>query len=217
MTRNSIDARFPALILAVPLLVSSLLLGGCFDPELGPNPFLCASSGKLCPDGYSCRNKVCVRDDVSDAGGPKPEQKINPDGLKPTKDGTVYLDGAAVKPPGNCLDKDVEPNNSGATATPITGQGFVPNWEICYPGDVDQYKIKLEAGQKLIVKVKFYNSKGDLDAALVDPGGFVVDSSRGEKDDETVHTTAVQAGGYVLGVYGFGTAVNSYDLDVTIN
>ncbi len=195
----------------------ALLASGCFDPELGPNPFICASSGKLCPDGYSCKNKICVRDDITDAGAPKVEQQPRPDGLKATKDGTVYLDGAIVKTGGNCLDKDVEPNNSAATATPITGSGFIPGWEICYAGDVDQYKIKLDAGQKLIVKVKFYNSKGDLDAALVDPGGFVVDSSRESKDDETVHTTAVQAGDYVLGVWGFDGAVNSYDLDVTIN
>lgn len=203
------------LLIVLPLLLVAPV--ACFNPDLGPNPFLCASSGKLCPDGYTCRNKICVLEGVVDAGAPKVEQTIRPDGLKASKDGTVYIDGAVVKPAGNCLDKDVEPNNSAATATPITGQGFIPNWEICYPGDVDQYKVKLDAGQKLVVKVKFFHSKGDLDAVLVDPGGFVIDSSRGEKDDETVNTTAVQAGDYTIGVWGFDNAVNSYDLDVTIN
>jgi hypothetical protein len=143
-------------------------------------------------------------------------QSVPRDGLWASKDGPVYLDGAIVKPATNCLDKDVEPNNSAATATPITGQGFIPGWEICYPGDIDQYKIKLDLGQRLVVKVKFFHSKGDLDAALVDPSGFVVNASRGEKDDEQVSTTADKAGIYVIGVYGYGAATNSYDLDITI-
>jgi hypothetical protein len=208
----------PAILTTLATL--GLLGQGCFDPELGPNPFRCASSGKLCPDGYDCKEirgaKVCVKQGTVDAGPPKREQSVPRDGLWASKDGPVYLDGAIVKPATSCLDKDVEPNNSAATATPITGQGFIPGWEICYAGDVDQYKIKLGLGQKIVVKVKFFHSKGDLDAALVDPGGFIVNASRGEKDDEQVSTTADKAGTYVIGVYGYGAATNSYDLDITI-
>jgi hypothetical protein len=199
-------------------------LGGCFNPDLGPNPFLCAKSGEpKCPEGYVCQTRlgagVCVKEGAADAGLPKVEQRILTDAeLEPSKVGPVYLDGAVAQPAGNCADKDVEPNNTGDTAYAITGQGSIPGWEICYPGDVDQYAFDLKMGQRFLVKVKFSNSKGDLDAALVDPQGQVIAESRGVTDEEILRYTSVEADGrYVLGVYGFGPVVNTYDLDLTIS
>ncbi len=210
---------------ALLTLLAALSLGGCFSPDLGPNPFLCASSGKPCPDGYSCQARnnlqVCVQDGVAtgDASVAKAEHRVLTDAeLLPSKEGPVYLDGAPVKSSTSCLDKDVEPNNTSATATPLPGQGYIPNWEICYAGDVDHYAIQLQQGQKLVVKVVFYNSKGDLDAALLDPDGYVIEASRGTKDNELITLNAAdKTGKYILGVYGFGAAVNTYDLDVSIS
>lgn len=199
-------------------------LAGCFNPDLGPNPFLCASTGdKKCPDGYTCQTRgsaqVCVQEAASDAGGVTVDKRILSDAeLMPSKEGPVYLDGALVRPSAGCLDESSEPNNSAAAATLIATPGTFTNWEICYPGDVDQYKIPLKIGDKLTVKIKFLNSSGDLDAALVDPAGNLVSASRGTGNEETVSLFhADKDGSFFLGVYGFGPATNKYDLDVTVS
>lgn len=204
-----------------PLLVATALLAGCYNPDLGPNPFLCASAGKKCPDGYTCQSRgnvqVCVRDDIPDAA--MPDRRVLTDAeLMPSKEGPLYLDGAIVKPSKGCKDDQSEPNNSADKATLIPSPGFIPNWEICYPGDVDQFAIPLKIGDRLVVKVQFTHSLGDLDVGLVDPAGRVIDESRGLTNEEIV--TVAQAdkmGNYIVGVFGFGTATNTYDLDITIS
>ena len=146
-------------------------------------------------------------------GKPAPDSSVRPG----SKDGAVYLDGAVVQPAGSCWDQMEEPNNSGDTATPITVSGHFVAWEICYPGDVDQFAFNVAAGGSLTVEVRFATSKGDLDAALVDPQGNVIQASRGTGDEEVLQLMQASPGGrYVVGVYGFGSAVNTYDLDVTL-
>lgn len=210
------------------LLLSTLCsvavsFAGCYDPELGEQPFRCAiSAGQECPEGYACvPNKLgeryCLKGPPADAA--VADRRILTDAeLMPSKEGSVYLDGAIVKPATGCADKDVEPNNSVGTATPLTYQGTIPGWEICYPGDVDQFSIALQQGQRLVVRVvSFDNAKGDLDAALVDPTGYVIDTSRTTANVEELRvTSAERAGKYIVGVYGFGSAVNTYDLEITI-
>jgi hypothetical protein len=199
-------------------------LAGCFNPDMGDRPFLCAKTGdKKCPDGYVCRAQggaeVCLKESAITADGstPKTEKHILTDAeLMPSKEGIVYLDGSKVGSSTGCLDESSEPNNTSAMATKITGSGLIPDWEICYAGDVDHYVIELDEGRKLIVRVLFYNKNGDLDAALLDPDGMVIDSSRGTADNEQLQTTATKKGKYVFGVYGFGAAVNRYNLEIQI-
>ena len=211
-------------MLSRPFVSASFALGvvgwlaGCYSPDLGITPFRCAATGQPCPSGYLCdpRTKVCTREDrVVDAA--PPDARILSDGEKPSKDGTFYLDGAVIKPSKGCADETSEPNNTAATATPLLGTGKITDWEVCYPGDVDHYAISLKKGQKLTVRVRFTHAKGDLDAALLDPGGNVVRTARGEKDDEEITTPPVPAdGNYTLGVEGFGSATNRYDLEIGI-
>ena len=204
------------------LLVLGLVgaaLCGCYNPDIGPNPFLCATTGKKCPDGYTCVTRftaqVCVPESAVDASI-NYETRIT-DIPPPLKTGPVYLDGSPVQSSKGCLDAQSEPNNTSATATLIPNPGSLPNWEICYPGDVDTYKIPLKKGDRLIVKVSFTNANGDLDAALLDPTGMVIDMSRGITNQEVVQVTNAAADGfYYVGVYGFGPAKNVYDLDVSI-
>ena len=204
-------------------LLVGTVLGGCFNPDLGRNPFLCATTGKKCPDGYHCANEVCLKDDVTDGAVVVVDKRILTDAeLMPSKEGPAYLDGAGVQSSKGCLDEQSEPNNSAAKATvipvPLPVPPILPNWQICYPGDVDQYKVQVNMGQRLVVRVKFTHSKGDLDAALVDPTGMVIDASRGITNEETLTLPfADKDGNYVFGVYGFGPATNTYDLEITLS
>jgi hypothetical protein len=53
------------------LLLGLGLVAGCFSPDLGPAPFLCATGPDPCPDGYVCANQVCIKPGsiLIDAGG----------------------------------------------------------------------------------------------------------------------------------------------------
>ncbi len=202
-----------------------LTLGGCYNPDLGQNPYLCADTEQNdCPIGYKCvpnvlpGKDVCIKEDnipQLDQGTPDCGPAITP-----TKDGSIYLDqGHCVVAQSSvgCLDESSEPNDHGAKATALIHQGLITGWEICYKGDVDQYTIKVGAGQKLTVKVKFTHSKGDLDAALVLPDGFVQASRSKTNDEEVTDTnTGTEAVKYVLGVWGHDLDTNTYDLDITI-
>jgi hypothetical protein len=212
-----------------PVLVSAVCVG-CFDPALGSNPFQCATSGKACPDGYHCSpspkapDGICIPEDEKLDASAKGEKHVLTDAeLAPSKEGPVRIDGAVVKNPSNCADVASEPNNflvdaKGSKVTDLTfkGSGSIPGWEICYSGDIDVYSWTRSVGDKLVVEVKFYHKQGDLEAALFDPDGLVLDTSRSETDDEEVSmSTAAVAGKYLVAVWGFKDATNTYDLYVT--
>ena len=212
---------------ATALVISTALLtvGGCYNPDLGENPFLCSALNE-CPSGYICHTiknsagvdvDVCLQNIPPDTGIPDRPFMTDTE-LLPQKEGFVYLDSALVKPaPLNCADYSDEPNNNAGTATGLFQTGLITGWEICYRGDVDQYKIKLEAGKKLTIKVDFTHSKGDLDAALVAPDGYIT-ASRSETDDETltVSNTTSADESYYLGVWGHDFDTNIYNLDIQI-
>jgi len=199
------------------VLAALLAAPGCYGPDLGDTPFRCAPTGKACPDGYTCVKDICVREDKKLDAAPRETQILTDAELAPSKEGFVYLDGHPVKPGQNCIDEASEPNNSGDTATKVT-PGLIPDWQICYEGDVDQFYVELNQGDKIAVKVKFFHKNGDLDAALVDPDGFVIDQSRSEDDNEELGVSAVaKKGRYIIGVYGFGDDTNTFDLDISIS
>lgn len=202
-------------IITLSTIVALASATGCFDPNLGDIPYRCAPTGKSCPDGFECRTvsgeSLCIR-----AGLDATIDQASVD-LLPSKEGGVFLDGATVQTSKGCLDQQDEPNNTSSTATAVGGQtGLIPGWEICYSGDVDHYSKQVEKGEKLVVKVIFDHSKGDLDAALLDPAGNVVRTSRSETNDEDLSITVVDPGTYIIGVYGFGPVNNTYDLRIDI-
>jgi|GEM_PF-6926515 hypothetical protein len=200
-------------LVALPIFSASAF--GCFDPNLGDIPYRCAPTGKSCPDGFECRTvsgeSLCVRDGLD---ATIDQASVD---LLPSKEGGVFLDGSVVQSSTGCLDQQDEPNNTSSTATSLGGQtDLIPGWEVCYGGDVDHYSKQVEKGEKLVVKVIFDHDKGDLDAALLDPAGNVVRTSRTETDDEDLSITVVDPGTYIIGVYGFGSVHNTYDLRIDI-
>lgn len=200
------------------LALLALGASGCFNPSLGDWPFQCANTGKRCPDEYVCVQQgsaeICVKE------GQQPGPDIGVDQFKPfdgtlpaSKDGQVFIDGSTYIPTPGCADAADEPNNTFDSATPLTGQGLVPNWEICHAGDVDHYRVTLNSGQSLIVEAQFKHSDGDLDMALLDPKGFVIRDARSEDSNERIEYAVTQSGDYVIAVWGYDGAVNTYDLE----
>jgi len=183
---------------------------------------LSCTSGKCTPYAGKFRGCKCIpacpRDMFVPGDQGRPDLPVLSDyELLPRKEGFVYLDRAIVKSKPGCLDDSSEPNNSGATATTLIHTGLITGWEICYRGDVDQYTLKVGSGKKLTVKIKFTHSKGDLDAALVLPDGYV-QPSRSETDDEILSDTNTTSSTvkYTLGVWGANFDTNTYDLDIQI-
>ena len=211
-----------AAIATVATLAS--LTSACFNPSLGDMPFKCAPAGKRCPDNYVCAKQgtaaVCVPEGNS-SGTPDlgNTDAITPfDGDRPaTKDGAIYIDGSSYIPTPGCADESSEPNNTGATATTLPGQGTIPGWEICHSGDIDNYALQLSSGQKLVAKIIFKQSNGDLDMALLDPDGLVVRTSRTDTSDEKIEIIITKSGRYVLAVWGFDGAINTYTIDLSIS
>lgn len=215
---SSASRAATASLLTGCLLVS--LAAGCYSPTLGDTPFVCASTGKQCPDDYRCdkQKNVCVRESVPipDAS---PDAELTDAQLAPSKEGPVYVDGSVVQSSEGCDDKAAEPNNTTDTAFKLMNTGRITDWQICYPGDVDHYAIELSTGQQLTVRVLFKqdSADGDLDAALLNPDGQVIVTSRTADANETIELpTASVPGTYVIAVYGFGPATNRYDLDISI-
>ena len=201
----------------IVLLATTAALGGCYAPELGDTPFRCAPTGKKCPDGYSCdaTDNICRPEGARLDAGPLEGTTLTDATSAPSKEGPFFLDGHPARSGLACQDTASEPNNTSDTATRILQPGALPGWQICYPGDVDHYSVDLEIGASLVVKVSFSHLQGDLDAALIDPDGIVIATSRSKDNDEEVGVrTAVKKGRYVIGVLGFANATNSYSLDV---
>lgn len=205
-------------------ILPAALLAGCYNPELGATPFKCAVNGELCPEGYICHGRdvdnnnygICYIRIPPDTG--VPDRKLLSDAERlPSKEGPVYLDlPHQQQAPATCKDASSEPNNGAADATELF-QGLVTGWEICYKFDVDQFKVNVQKGQTLKVKVIFTHSKGDLDAVVFDPDGFEVAVGRSTTNNEEMTVTAQESGLYIIGVWGHNQAVNTYDMDTSIN
>lgn len=217
--------------IAIAATLGALLATGCYNPDLGDSPFSC-NKNTICPHGYECvcRSncnsddpavivKICVPEGNRFDSGPRDQRLLTDAELEPSKEGPVYVDGAKPVNTKGCIDDASEPGSSRATALAIPAStGNIPGWAICPKGDVDQFAIDLEAGDTIVVEIKFTHSDGDLELALFDPQGKLLDDSRSEDSNEKVQVSSLAAKGtYIIAVWGFKDAEADYELDLTVN
>jgi len=113
---------------------------------------------------------------------------------------------------GDCVDDLLEPNDSAAEAFPLTA-GTEPGLQLC-SNDEDWFTVYVLAGGSLLASIDFSHAAGDLDLALLDPAGAVLDYSYSTSDNELVGADGLSAGWYYLRVTGYQGAENSYSLEI---
>ena len=124
-----------------------------------------------------------------------------------------HLNVTLTTPTPTCVDDGNEDNDSPETAVALSGD---VDGQIC-SGDDDYYSVDLSAGQTFVASLGFVNADGDLDMQLINPQGAIVASARTASDDEQLSYAARLAGTFILRIYGYRGAENSYSLSHSVN
>jgi hypothetical protein len=127
---------------ALPLCLLPLA-AGCYQPDLGTNPWYCSKDTSIppCPEGYDCVENICLKH-------------------------SSVVDGSTsfLPDPKDCPDKDIEPNDDKGQAT-LLGVGHSVGWAICTRTDKDFYQIQLHNNDaiKIVLVYQPIGSSGNLD------------------------------------------------------
>lgn len=203
--------------LLLAILLSTTLFG-CYNPELGDEPFVCGGTHGAgeCPEGYGCYGGICLES--------APACWTSTFGLIP----------------GNA-DFDYEPNNTPDLAfmvqcgdIPGNNQACPTRWDtertyrnlaICGEGDIDIFKIYLDQGETFDVTMWYdYVAGGDLNMVLFhqeSDGGYNLSDpdeiSLSTNNDEEITHSVTLSGWYYLMIFGATVSdVNGYALQWTI-
>ncbi len=156
-----------------------------------------------------------------------------------TDDASVEVDGATVEPdqgdelpppdagPGDEPDDAVEPppppacgnedemapNHEAASAAPIEA-GFAKDDLFLCPGTEDWFRVQLNAGQGVTIRLQADPEETDLDLAVIDPAGVVLIESAEEFGMEALEFEAPAGGEYFVRVSGFRDSASFYALVV---
>ena len=107
----------------------------------------------------------------------------------------------------------MEENDSSNNARSLESGNYV-DLQIC-PNDDDWYEIEVTSESDLsIAKLSFIHSNGDLDFALYNEDVVQLDLSDGTENVETPDLSNLSPGTYLLRVYGYNGASNTYDLSI---
>jgi len=60
------------------------------------------------------------------------------------------------------------------------------------------------------------SKSGRLDMALINPQGFVIRDARSEDSNERIELNITEAGRYVIAVWGYDDAQNTYDIELSV-
>lgn len=149
--------------------------------------------------------------------------------------GSAYDLDVDVVQPDACPTDAFEPNDTSASAVPIT-EGSYPDLGACYyvggfPEDrFDWYTLDVAAGNTITLSASFEHDEGDIDLYLFDfpQSNGAIDArylrrSFSSSDDEYLTYDVTTTGTYYIGLRVFaddGTGIadgNRYDLDISID
>jgi len=202
--------RFVTVCVLLGSTAFGLALGasGCdpYSPELIDVPFACASKEPRCPNGFECDTdptqpkQMCKRKGgvSSDGGGPDAAPATSCDG-----------------PP----DRDFEPNESTAAAIQLPSSHYVVNMVgICDQDDADMYWLNINNGQRLVLRLDFTHTAGDLTLTLLSSSAQQLrfsDASSVSNNFESIDFPVSVTDKYYIKVKGKDPAVrNTYVLTV---
>ncbi|MFH2006750.1 MAG: PPC domain-containing protein [bacterium] len=120
---------------------------------------------------------------------------------------TAFCDLGAATPTPDCSDS-LEPNNNPNEAAQVQA-GTYPDLEVC-SGNDDYFAIDGAGG--ITARIEFTHASGDLDMELYQ-GTNKIGSSTSSSNSEEI--SAADGGPYILRVYGYSGAANTYTLVVS--
>ena len=114
-----------------------------------------------------------------------------------------------------CLEGGLEPD-SRTSFRPLAADGTPASGRIC-AGDSDFFLFTVPAGISRIVGIstRFVDADGDLDMRLLDSTNGLVTSSAGITDEESI-IRSLAPGAYVVEVFGYLGALNTYTVSATL-
>ncbi len=132
--------------------------------------------------------------------------------------GNPYSMTISVQTPPMCVEDRLEDNDDAMTPAMI-GPMSVGGLNLC-PGDDDWFAFSARAGDAVTIDVLFTDNEGDVDAALYDPAGAVIDTGVTASDNEQLTHDVTTNGTYAVRVYLYGDGGtvpgNTFSLDLNI-
>ncbi|MCH9681147.1 MAG: hypothetical protein K0V04_06930 [Deltaproteobacteria bacterium] len=159
----------------------------------------CSGDGE-CPDSY-----VCSPQTVESVEGQTARQCIP---------NTGSCSGSG----GNCQDDDSEPNDdpTAALQQPAMPPGNLGARVLC-DDDEDWYAVELNAAAQLTASLEG-DVPPDMDLALTDQGGILIDSSDGLTSSESIVSSCLDAGTYLLRVHSIDSQPSgTYALELALD
>ncbi len=184
-----------------------------FDVQCGGQGDLCLPDGsgggvcgQGCTDDSTCASSyVCSPQAVESIEGQTARQCI------PNA-------GSCGGTGGNCQDDDSEPNNDpnaalGQAALPLGGIGG----RVLCEDDEDWYAVQLNDAAQINVALEG-DVPPDMDISLTDDGGVLIDSSDGLTSSESITSSCLDAGTYLLRVHSIDSDPSgTYSLDLAFD
>jgi len=124
----------------------------------------------------------------------------------------LSLESTGTPPPPPSSGDVNEPNDSFATATPISSPSSQSSLTIHNASDDDFFSISAVAGTTYWVNISFTHSQGDLDMDFYDSSQSQVDWSAGTGNSESVTYTPSTNQTLYAQVFGWGSATNTYSV-----
>jgi len=197
------------ILLASAGAIASINACSPYSPSLGNAPYLCATDGEPCPDGYTCQASVeatprmiCVS-----------EEGLEPDAMQtgfPCADDSSLEGGARNDTPQTAYQTPVDTQRLDLTLAGLA---------ICPEGDEDNYAVTIGTANanKAIEVVVSWDSGQPISMSILNAGGTSIGNgtTNGEKSLRAC-VPNMPVGTYYAAVFATGTTKNNYRLSVKL-